>query len=154
MGLSAEHEILLREYSQAADACRANDTLIRTGLTIFVAVQAAMLAFLSNQHGAPTFALLLLEFLSMWVSVVVFLTTRRLHVRYENYMERARYLERRLGMYLFQYSYEYFGANPVTPSWVGGNKRLWASVPVVSFALVALLFCRHGYVWLFAGGAP
>jgi hypothetical protein len=148
MGLSAEQEVLLREHAQAADACRANDTLIRAGLTIFVAAQAAVLAFLSNQRAAPSLALLLLEFLSMWVSAVVFQTTRRLHVRYKNYMDRARYIERRLEMYLYQYSYDYFGQHPVPPKWAGGNKKLWASVPIVTLALVAILFTRHSYLWL------
>ena len=148
MALSAEHEILLREYAQAGDACRANDTLVRTGLTIFAATQAAVLAFLSNLKGAPNLALLLLEILSMWVSAVVFLTTLRLHVRYKNYMERARQIERKLGMNLYEYSYNYFSSPSIPASRLGGNKTLWASVPFVTFVLVVALFIRHSYLWL------
>jgi hypothetical protein len=115
-------------------------------------MQAAVLAFLSNLKGPPNLALLLLEFLSMWVSAVVFLTTLRLHIRYRNYMERARQIERELGMYLYEYSYQHFKSTPIPARHLGGNKTLWATLPFVTFVLVVALFLRHAYLWL--SGAP
>lgn len=140
--LSREDEILLREYAQAGEACRANDTLVRTGLTIFGAVQAAIIGFVASRGNTGiTLELFLLEVLGLWLSVVVYYTTRRLHYRYKNYMERARCIERQLGMNLYQFSYEYFGSEPVPAKWAG-NKRLWATVPAVTFVIYVVLLLR------------
>lgn len=142
--LSREEEILLREYQEAGEACRGHDTLVRTGLSIFGAVQAAIIGFIASQEKSITVELVILEILGLWLSVVVFFTTRRLHYRYKNYMDRARCIERRLGMYLYQYSFEYFGSERVPAKWVG-NKKLWASVPAVTFLLYLILLGRAAW---------
>jgi hypothetical protein len=138
--LSREEEILLHEYKEAGQACRGHDTLVRTGLTIFGAAQAAIIGFIVSRT-AVTIELVLLELLGLWLSVVVFFTTRRLHYRYGNYMERARCIERRLGMYLYQYSYDYFGSEGGPAKWAG-NKKLWASVPALTFLIYLVLLGR------------
>jgi hypothetical protein len=142
--LSREDEILCREYQEAGEACRGHDTLVRTGLTVFGAAQAAIIGFIVTRGPSITLELVLLEILGLWLSVVVFFTTRRLHVRYSNYMERARCIERRLGMYLYQYSYEYFGTESVPAKWTG-NKKLWASVPALTFVLYLVLLGRAAW---------
>jgi hypothetical protein len=143
--LLREDEIALREYQEAGQACRGHDTLIRTGLTIFGAVQAAIIGFIASRGSSFTLELALLEILGMWLSVVVFLTTHRLHYRYKNYMERARAIEGRLGMSLYQYSYDYFATGRVG-KW--GNKRLWATVPQLTFLIYLVLIGRSSWTFL------
>lgn len=66
--LSREDEILLREYAQAGEACRANDTLVRTGLTIFGGVQAAIIGFVASRGDTSiTVEMILLELLGLWL---------------------------------------------------------------------------------------
>jgi hypothetical protein len=142
--LSRQDEILLREYQQAGEACRGHDTLIRTGLTIFGAAQVAILGFIATQtQPAPLPALAPLEFLGFWLSLVALATTWRLHHRYKNYMERSHVLERRLGMYLYRYSEEYFRSKWYL-AWLPGNKMWWGSVPFVTLLIFAALLFRDG----------
>lgn len=140
--LTREEEILLQEYREAGQACRNHDQLIRTGLTIFGAVQAAIIGFVVAKEGVETFEKVLVEVLGLWLSIVVLLTTRRLHYRYKTYMERAKAIERRLGMYLYQYSFDYFGANKISGP---GNKKVWASLPVLAMIIYVLLLGRVAY---------
>lgn len=141
--LSNEQEILLKEYREAGVTCRNHDQLIRTGFSIFAAVQAAIIGFIGTRKETGTLELVLLEGLGLWLSVVVLLTTLRLHYRYKTYMERARYIERQLGMNLYQYSFDYFGIHKIPGQWAG-NKKLWASVPCLTFLLYTVLLLRDG----------
>ena len=143
--LNREEEIWIREYQEAGQACRNHDQLIRTGLTIFGAVQAAIIGLVVAKEGVDVFEKVLVEFLGLWLSVVVLLTTRRLNYRYKTYMERAKAIERRLGMYLYQYSYDYFGDKNIPGP---GNKKVWASLPVVAIIIYALLLGREAYQFL------
>jgi hypothetical protein len=63
--------------------------------------------------------------------------------RYKTYMERARCMERHLGLCLYQYSFDYFGSKKIPGQWAG-NKKLWASVPCLTFLLYAVLLLRDG----------
>jgi hypothetical protein len=147
--LSPEQKILLQEYSEAGQVCRNADQLVRTGISIFAAVQAAIIGFIGTQKGDGTLALQLLKALGLWLSFVVYLTTLRLHYRYKSYMARMRSIENKLGMHLYRYSYRYFGIqgqripgqwrNGVLSKCIGGNKRLWASIPLLTFVLYLLL---------------
>jgi len=64
--LSREDEILLREYQEAGEACRGHDTLVRTGLTIFGAAQAAIIGYIVTRGPIVTLELVLLEILGLW----------------------------------------------------------------------------------------
>ncbi len=141
--LSNEQEILLREYQEAGQTCRNYDQLTRTGFSIFAAVQAAIIGFIGARTGIGPLELVLLEVLGLWLSVVILLTTLRLHYRYKTFMERAKCIERHLGMYLYQYSFDYFGVKKMPGQWAG-NKKLWASVPCLTFLLYAVLLIRDG----------
>lgn len=141
--LSNEQEILLKEYKEAGETCRNHDQLTRTGFSIFAAVQAAIIGFIGIRKEIGSLELVLLEVLGLLLSVVILLTTLRLHYRYKTYMERARCIERHLGMYLYQYSFDYFGSKKIPGQWAG-NKKLWASVPCLTFLLYAVLLLRDG----------
>lgn len=141
--LSREQEILLREYKEAGETCRNHEKLIRTGLTIFVAIQAAIIGFIGKSTNSSPLNIFLLEILGLWMSVVVLITTLRLHHRYKNYIERAKWIEQRLGMYFYQYSFDYFKNKPI-PGQCLGNQKLWASIPLLSFFLYAILIVRDG----------
>ena len=141
--LSREQKILLQEYSEAGQICRNTDQLVRTGISIFAAIQAAIIAFIGTSKHIGSLEVVLLEVLGLWLSVVVLLTTLRLHYRYKTYMDRAKHIEHKLCMYLYQFSYDYFGVAKIPGAWAG-NKKLWASVPALTFLLYALLLVRDG----------
>jgi hypothetical protein len=141
--LTRKQQILLIEYGQAGEMCRNHDKLLRTGLVIFGAVQAAIIGFIGTQSESRLLELFLLQFLGFWLSVIVLLTTLRLAYRYASYMERAKCIERQLGMYLFECSQDFFSFENV-PAKLFGNKRLWASVPFVTLWLYFLLLVRGG----------
>lgn len=145
--LTAEQQILLHEYQEASQACRNHDQLVRTGLTIFGAAQAVIVGFIGTQKGGASLALFLLEIFGFWLSVIVLLTTLRLQKRYESYMERAKCIERRVGMYLFECSQDYFAFASI-PVKHFGNKQLWASVPVLAIGMYLILLGRDIVVWV------
>lgn len=145
--LSREDEILLREYQEAGEACRSHDQLIRTGLGIFGAVQAAIIGFIGTVSVGSHFELALLEILGFVLSIVVLLTTLRLQHRYATYVQRAKCIETRLGMCLYNCSEEWFYiARDRIPAGWAGNKVLWASVPFTTMVLYSLLLYRDGPV--------
>jgi len=141
--LTSEQQILLQEYHQAGQMCRNHDQLLRTGLVIFGAIQAAIIGFIGTQQNSGVLELFVLELFGFWLSVIVLLTTLRLGYRYQSYMERAKCIERRLGMYLFDCSQDFFEFACV-PAKKLGNKRLWASVPFLSMWLYVALIVRDG----------
>jgi hypothetical protein len=151
--LSNRQDILLKEYAIAVETCRNHDQLTRTGLSIFAAVQAAIIGFIGSQKGSMTIELQLLKALGLWLSFVVFLTTLRLHHRYKAYMERLKSIEHQLGIYLYQYGFDYFARPDIPGNWkdkkilrhIEGNKRLWATIPLLTFGLYLLLIIRD---WL------
>lgn len=147
--LTAEQQILLHEHQEASQMCRSHDQLVRTGLTIFGAAQAVIVGFIGTQQGKASLALFLLEVFGLWLSVIVLLTTLRLQKRYESYMERAKCIERRVGMYLFECSQDYFAFASI-PIKRFGNKKLWASVPVVAIGMYLILLGRDVVVWVCA----
>jgi len=137
--------MLLREHEVAGEMCRNHDSLIRTGITIFGAAQAAILAFIASDNDVEPHAILILEGLGFWLSVIVLATTYRLGQRYRTYMERARVLEVKLGFDLFNYSQRSFEGHWFLKR-MPGNKRWWISLPL-------LLICA--YLWLlFRDGWP
>jgi len=145
--LSDDKEIMLREYQEAGQICRGHDQLIRTGLIIFGAVQAAIIGFIGTTRSHSSLNLVLLEILGLGLSIVVILTTARLQFRYEGYMERAKCIERRLGMYLYNVSEEYFflQRKRIPCEWAGiGNKDIWTVVPWIAIILYAVLLVRDG----------
>jgi hypothetical protein len=143
--LSNEQEILLKEYQEAGETCRNHDQLIRTGFSIFAAVQAAIIGFIGTKKDIGSLELVLLEVLGLWLSVVILLTTLRLHYRNKAYMERAKCIENQLGMYLYQYSFDYFDIEKEKiPGQWAGNKKLWASVSLLTFFLYTVLLLRDG----------
>lgn len=145
--LTAEQQILLHEHQEAGQMCRNHDQLIRTGLTIFGAAQAAIVGFIGAQKSRADLAFFLLEIFGLWLSVVVLLTTLRLKKRYESYIERAKCIERRVGMYLFECSQDYFAFASI-PVKRFGNKNLWASVPIVAIGVYLVLLGRDAVIWI------
>jgi hypothetical protein len=141
--LKPEQQILLHEYQQAGEMCRNHDQLLRTGLVIFGAIQAAIIGFIGTRKDGGLLELFVLELFGFWLSVIVLLTTLRLGYRYQSYMERAKCIEHRLGMYLFNCSQEFFAFAEV-PAKRLGNKRSWASVPILSMWLYVALIVSDG----------
>ena len=142
MSLSGEQEILLREYEQAGEACRNHDSLIRTGLAIFGAAQAAILAFVSSQSKPiDSLEIVMLEALGLWLGVVVLMTTFRLHHRYSTYMSTIHAIEAKLGISLYSDSQKYFESKWYLKL-LPGNKYLWASVPGLAVLIYLVLLCR------------
>ncbi len=68
-------------------------------------------------------------------------------------MERLKSIESHLGMYLYQYSFDYFGSEKIPGKWkdkkllkyIEGNKRLWSTIPLLTYLLYLLLILRD---WL------
>lgn len=138
MPLTTEQEMLLREYELAGETCRNHDSLIRTGISIFGAAQAAILAFLASKSGIELLERVFLEGLGFWLSVIVLATTYRLSHRYRTYMERARLIETKLGFDLFDHSEREFQRRRLL-KYMPGNKWWWASLPF-------LLAVAYGYL--------
>ena len=138
-----QDEILIQEYQEAGRACRGNDQLIRTGILIYTAAQAAIVGFIGTKGADKSLELCILEIFGFWLSVVVLLTTLRLHHRYKTYMQRARYIERSMKMNLYQYSFDYFeNQKNKIPGWFAGNKKLWATVPILFGIAYVILLIR------------
>ncbi len=136
---SSDKEFLAREYEQAGSACRNHESLIRTGITIFAAAQAAILAILMkepNPNPDPFYAYCL-ELLGLWLSVVVGITTFRLGRRYTTYMKRAKSLEHQLGFALYTASQEEFEKHWYLRK--PGNQTWLLSLPI----LTALIYIIH-----------
>lgn len=123
-------ELQIKEYEQAGEACRNHDSLIRTGITIFGAAQAAILAVLAGQTEPNPCYTLALKILGFWLSIVVLATTYRLAHRYASYMNRAKDLEQSLGFTLYSQSQEYFQSKRILKL-MPGNKTTLASLPLV-----------------------
>ena len=141
--LSRQDEILLQEYQEAGRACRGHDQLIRTGLLIYTAAQAAIVGFIGTKGADKSLELCILEIFGFWLSVVVLLTTMRLHHRYKTYMQRARYIERTMKMSLYQYSLDYFDDQKTKiQGRFAGNKVLWATVPILFGIAYGILLIR------------
>jgi hypothetical protein len=135
-------EILIKEYEEGGRACRNNDTLTRTGLSIYSATQAAIIGFLATRMKIEEIYFSVLAIIGILLSCVVFCTTRRLHMRNKNYMERMRDIEYELGMNLYEYSYRSFKRRNISE--ITGNKLLWSSVPlVISFLYFLLIFFEY-----------
>jgi len=81
--LSNEQEILLKEYQEACENCRDHGRLVRTGFTIFTALQAAIIGFLSRYSETGSLEKVLLEVFGFWLSVIVCITYSVLSVRPE-----------------------------------------------------------------------
>lgn len=141
MALTTEKEMLLREYQFAGEICRNHDSLVRTGMIIFGAAQAAILAFLASNSDTAPLVIGLLKGLGFWLSVIVFATTYRLSHRYRTYMERARSLESQLHFDLYDYSEREFQRRWLLKH-MPGNKWWWGSLPfLLALAYGYLLFC-------------
>ena len=137
-------QIRLQEYREAGEACRSQATLIRNGLTLFAAIQTAVLSFIATSGDQHVPEFVLLEGFGLVVSVVTAMTIQRLQFRYADYMRRARKLECRLGMDLYSSSHRRDGCRggwgnrkwlPVIPTAaavVYAVLLLWAFVPAIS----------------------
>lgn len=137
-------ELQAREYEQAGQACRNHDSLIRTGITIFGAAQAAILAIIVGQSKPNICYSFALEVLGFWLSVVVFATTYRLGHRYATYMKRAKELENTLGFTLYTDSQAYFESKRRL-KYMPGNKATLASLPaVMAFIYGVFIFIHFG----------
>ncbi len=144
MALSTDQEMMLHEYQIAGEMCRNHDALIRTGITIFGAAQAAILAFIASRTDAELTELLMLEGLGFWLSIVVLATTFRLGHRYRTHMERARQLEEKLGFDLFNYSQRDFESKWYLNR-LPGNKRALISLPTLLAITYGWLLIRDGW---------
>jgi hypothetical protein len=142
MAIDSEQELFLREYEQAGECCRNHDSLIRTGITIFGAAQAAILAVIVAQSKPNLCYTFVLELLGFWLSVVVLFTTFRLRRRYATYMKRAKHLEAQLGFTLYTSSQEEFESK-----WylrlMPGNKTWLASLPALMAVLYLIFLFLH-----------
>lgn len=134
-------ELLVKEYEQAGEACRNHDSLIRTGITIFGAAQAAILAIIVGQSEPNICYTFALEILGFWLSIVVLATTYRLGHRYANYMTRAKKLEETLGFILYTHSQAYFESKRHL-SYMPGNKTTLATLPAV------MAFIYGGFIFV------
>ncbi len=132
-------ELLLKEYAEAGSACRANEALVRTGLTIFVSVQAAIIGFIQVTSGSLiTREVLLLEWLGFVASVATWISLLRLRLLYSAYIERAKCIERRLGLALYTAAWPFL-EEARAPGQKIGNKKLLATLPATTFAIYLLL---------------
>lgn len=141
-----ERETLIHEYNEAGQACRNNEGLVRTGISLFTAIQAAILGFIQTR-AKVSLEVVLIEVLAIVVSIVTFLTVLRLQMLYTAYMERAKCIERRLCMNLYTYGWEYMEVKKA-PAQKIGNKRLLAFIPVTVFILFAILLIRDGKAYI------
>jgi len=137
-----EKELRVKEYEQAGEACRNHDSLIRTGITIFGAAQAAIFAIIVGQSEPNPCYTYFLEVLGFWLSFVVWITTFRLGRRYATYMKRAKDIEKELGFSLYSASQEEFKS-----TWylrcMPGNKMSMASLPILMAVIYGFLVIEN-----------
>ena len=145
---NADKQVMLLEYQEAGQACRNNESLVRTGISLFTAVQVAILGFIQTRN-CVTLETLLLEILALVVSVVTFLTIIRLQMLYTAYMKRAKEIEAKLKMKLYTAGWRYMETQK-PPAQKIKNKRLLAAIPVVVFGIYAVLFVRDVKMYFFA----
>jgi len=134
--------ILVEEYEQAGAACRNHDSLIRTGITIFGAAQAAILGILMNESKDNFYYTFSLELLGFWLSIVVYVTTFRLGQRYATYMERVKDLEWLLGFKLYTSSQEKFDRTWYL-KYMPGNKTSLATLPILTAIMYGCFLLNH-----------
>lgn len=135
-------ELRLREYEQAGEACRSHDSLIRTGITIFGAAQAAILAIIVGQSRPNLCYTFFLELLGFLLSGVVWITTFRLGRRYATYMKRAKELEKELGFTLYTSSQLEFESKWYLKC-MPGNKTSLATLPILMALIYGFLLFLH-----------
>lgn len=122
---------MLAEYREAGETCRASASLMRNGLAFFATLQAVVFGFLESADSS-SLPVILLEVFGLVVSIITAATMWRLGTRYTHYMQRARYLERSLGMHLYEYSRLLTGQGL-------GNHRLLLAIPGVAAILYVVL---------------
>lgn len=122
-------QLKLAEYQQAAEMCMNHDSLIRTGITIFGAAQAAILTILTQGSLRPEYEFSL-KLIGLTLSVIVFFTTYRLARRYGGYMARAKTLEADLDFHLLSSSQAEFDQSRLLKI-MPGNKAWLAGFPIL-----------------------
>ena len=92
--------VLLSEYSEAGQTCRAHEGYVRTTLNMHLTLSAAVTAFLVSSH-LSAFAQTYICFGMAAVSLcMVFLVLRHRKI-YSAFVQRAREIEAELGMTLY-----------------------------------------------------
>jgi hypothetical protein len=122
-------QLKLAEYQQAVEMCKNHDSLIRTGITIFGAAQAAILTMLAQDSVRPEYEFSL-NLIGLTLCVIVFFTTYRLARRYGAYMARAKKLEDDLDFQLLSSSQAEFDEGWLLKI-MPGNKAWLAGFPAV-----------------------
>lgn len=95
-------QILLAEYKEACDFCRAHETHTRTALAFYLAFAAAVIAATYVPAVSPAGAgRVWLDFLGFGVGVLVLNIALRSRAHYTSFVSRARSIEGQLGMSLY-----------------------------------------------------
>ena len=136
-----DQQLKLAEYQQAVQMCTNHDSLIRTGITIIGAAQAAILTMLTQVSLKPEYEFSL-NLIGLSLSVIIFFTTYRLARRYGGYMARAKILETDLNFNLLSSSQAEFEQSCLLKI-MPGNKAWLAGFPILMGGVyVFLLFAR------------
>ena len=91
--MDEEKEIELRIYSEAGQACRSHEVTSRTGELLFVAIQAAILAFIQRQ-GLLSAANIPIEIFGIFICFVVYVMLFRQRLYYRSFIKTARRVEK------------------------------------------------------------
>jgi hypothetical protein len=92
--------ILLAEYAEAGQVCRAQEQYVRATLSMYLIFAGALVALMSSK-GVPPSALVYVSFAGFAVGVCMLWLLLRHRAIYGNYVARARAIEAELGMSLY-----------------------------------------------------
>lgn len=140
------HNVMLYEYQEAGQACRNIESLVRTAISLFAAIQAIIIGFIQTRTSV-SLETILIEVFSIVVSVVTLFSILRLQMYYSAYMERAKCIERRLNMNLYLFGCEYMDIMKA-PAQRIKNKKLLAAIPATVFVIFAILLVRDAKCYL------
>lgn len=98
----AEREILLKEYEQALDLRNSTETLVRKDIRIFILFLSAILISSIYKGHQDILAQVFLLIVGMLISLLFSITIYRNRTYYRCYLDRAKEIERKLGMELLK----------------------------------------------------
>ena len=87
-----ENEIKKLIYSEAGQACRSHEFTTRTTILVFAAIQTAIFGFIQNE-GLLCRSNIIIELISIYISIVIFLIIRRQRLYYKSYIKQAKIIE-------------------------------------------------------------
>ena len=107
--MEPEKEILLKELELAHGICNETGAILRKDVRLFVLLLSAILAFSAYKGQPDILTQLLLLFVGFFISLLFSITVYRSRAYYQCYLERAKEIEKKLGMELLESGKKIFG---------------------------------------------